>query len=66
MAAIILLILFIWCGNEALQEYKAEKYANKAVYGFDTDFFDFMFSNHPVISIGVILLIIILIASCFA
>ena len=66
MAAIILLIMFIWCGHEALQAYKAEKYANKVVYGLDTGFFSFMISNHPLISIGAILLLIALIAACFA
>lgn len=52
MAAFVLVILFIWGGNEALQEYKAEKYAKKKVYGEDIGFFSFMISNHPFILIG--------------
>lgn len=63
MAIFILVILFICGGYEACQHYKAEKYANKVVHNKDTSFFDFMFSNHPIITITVIILIILIIAS---
>lgn len=69
MLAFILVILFIWGGHDALQHYKAEKYANKVVYNKDTSFFDFMFSNHPIITITslvlIILIVIYAIISCF-
>ncbi len=65
MAAFILVIVFILCGREALQHYKAEKYAMKVVHGVDIDFFGFMLEKHPLIFIGGIFAFIIVIAMCF-
>lgn len=62
MVAFILLILFIWGGYEALKHYDAEKYAKKKVYGENIGFFSFMISNHPLILVGGIFLLILIIA----
>lgn len=65
MLAIILLGMFIAVSYEAIQQYLAEKYAQKKVYGEDVGFFSFMLSNHPVISVIVIIFIILIICAFF-
>lgn len=65
MVAFILVILFFWGGYEALQHYKAEKYAKRKIYGEDIEFINFMLTNHPIIFIGGIFALIIVIAMCF-
>lgn len=62
---ILLIIAAIIIIKEAFQEYRAEKYANRKVYNKDTDFFDFMFLNHPYIIIGGIVFIILCIIGIF-
>lgn len=58
MAVFFIILLFIWGGYEAIQHYNAEKYARNKVYGEGLDFFGFMLSEHPIISIVVIILVI--------
>ena len=61
MLAIILFGFFIISGYEALKHYDAEKYAKKRAYNQNISFIDFMFSNHPGVSIVTVILIIAII-----
>lgn len=56
MLVLIIIGGLLIVGYEAIKHYNAEKYANKKVYGKNTLFIDFIFSNHPILT-GIILFI---------
>lgn len=61
MLVLIIVVGFILCGYGAIQHYNSEKYAKRKVYGTNVNFFDFMFSNYPIISTAVVVFVILLI-----
>lgn len=61
MAIFLIVIIGGWATYEAIQHYKAERYAQKMIHNIDIDFLSFMLSNHPLCLIWIVLAIILFI-----
>lgn len=61
----VLVIMAIALICSAFKGYKAERYARKTVYGQELSFLDYMCSSHPVMTVCLILLLIIVVIAIF-
>lgn len=62
---ILLIIVALWLLNDAMNEYKAARHAQKAVYNRDLSIIDYMVTNHPIMSICIAMLILLAVISIF-
>ena len=65
MAVFCLLILSIACGCGIAKQFNSEKYANKVVHNKNTNFFGFIFDNHPVVAFLIVLVVVFAIIAIF-
>lgn len=63
--AILLIIVALWLMNDMIDEYKAARHAQKAVYNRDLSIIDYMVTNHPIMAICIALLILLAVISIF-
>ena len=61
----LLIIVALWLLNDAMNGYKAERHAQKAVYNRDLSIIDYMVTNHPIMAICIALLILLAVISIF-
>lgn len=62
---ILLIIVALWLMNDAVNGYKAARYAQKAVYNWNLSFIDYMVMNHPIMTICIAILLLLAVIAIF-
>ncbi|OUO16196.1 hypothetical protein B5F94_05995 [Flavonifractor sp. An4] len=60
-----LVIVVIWLIADAIKGYKAERYAQKTVFGRKLSFPDYMCSKHPIMSTCIIIFLLLTVIAIF-